>query len=56
MMLFMMKSQVVKFMDSLKTKKFKYLKNETQILTLIKELINCTFEAILWGKKDFPRT
>ena len=40
--MFMMTSQILKFADSWKTQKFKYLEKETQFFPLVKKLINCT--------------
>ena len=45
--MFMRRSQIMKFADSWKTQKFKYLENETQFVLLVKEIINCTLRAML---------
>ena len=51
--MFMMTSQVLKFTDSWKTQKSKYLQNETQFFLLVKKFINCSLRAILWQKIVF---
>ena len=43
----MMTSQTIKFADSWKTQKSKYLENEKQFFPLVKKIINCTLNAIL---------
>ena len=45
--MFMMTPQILKFADSWKTEKSKYLENKIQLFALVKKLINCTLRAIL---------
>ena len=45
--MFMMTLQILKFADSWKTEKSKYLKKKIQVFPLVKKLINCTLRAIL---------
>ena len=51
----MMTSQIFKYVDSSKIKKFKYLENETLSLFFlqIKHFFHDTLRAIIWQKKSF---
>ena len=46
----MLKSQILQFVDFLKTQKSKFLENETLYFLQIKKFINYTSRAILWQK------
>ena len=49
----MLKSQILQFVDFLKTQKSKFLENETLYFLQIKKFINYTSRAILWQKNTF---
>ena len=48
--MFMMTSQIWKFVDLTKTQKSRYLENETLFYLQIKKIINCTSRAALLQK------
>ena len=48
-----MTSQILKFADSWKTQKSKYLENEMQFFPVVKKFINYTLRAILSTKNSF---
>ena len=48
-----MTSQVLKFVDFIKTQKSRYLQNKTLLLLQIKKFINYTSRATLWQKNTF---
>ena len=45
-----MTSQILKFVDFIKTQKFRYLENETLLIVQIKKFINYTSRAALLQK------
>ena len=47
---FMMTSQILKSMDFTKTKKYRYLENETMLFLQIKKFTDYTSRATLWQK------
>ena len=49
----MMTSQILQFVDFIKTQKSRYLENETLFLLQIKKFINCILRASLWQKNSF---
>ena len=49
----MMTSQILKFADFTKTKKSRYLENETLFFLQIKKFINYKSRATFWKKNTF---